>query len=62
MSDILDTPDIFWDWERWESVYAIGRGYYDMDKRIEIVNQRVDLIKELYDMLNEEMHNKHASK
>jgi uncharacterized Rmd1/YagE family protein len=33
-----------------------------MDKRIEIINQRLDVIKELYDMLNEEMHNMHSSR
>ena len=55
MGDMLDTPDCFWDLEQWESVYSTSREYYDLDKRIEIINQRVDLIKEMYDMLNDEM-------
>lgn len=40
----------------------LGKEYYDIEKRIEITNQRLDIIKELYDMLTEEMHNKQSNR
>jgi len=61
LSGMLDVPDCFWDTPIWESVYTKGRNYYDIEDRIDIINNRLDLIKELYDMLNDDLHNKHTS-
>lgn len=61
LSGMLDVPDWFWDRQGWETVYIKARDYYDIEDRIEIINNRLDLIKELYDMLNDDLHNKHAA-
>ena len=61
LSDMLDVPDCFWDTPAWEAIYIKGRDYYDIEERIEIINNRLDLIKELYDMLNDDLHNKHTA-
>eukprot|EP00357_Protocruzia_adherens_P034407 CAMPEP_0115023262 /NCGR_PEP_ID=MMETSP0216-20121206/32253_1 /TAXON_ID=223996 /ORGANISM="Protocruzia adherens, Strain Boccale" /LENGTH=331 /DNA_ID=CAMNT_0002396527 /DNA_START=40 /DNA_END=1035 /DNA_ORIENTATION=- len=61
-TDILDTPDCFWDQDEWESSYTMTRKYLDINKRVEILNSRLDIIKELYDMLNTELQNQHGSK
>lgn len=61
-SDMLDTPDYFWDIDKWEASYLKSRKYFDLDQRLEVLNNRLDIIKELYDMLNDELHNKHATK
>lgn len=61
LSGMLDVPDWFWDQPSWESVYIKARDYYDIEDRIEIINNRLDLIKELYDMLNDDLHNKHTA-
>eukprot|EP00744_Colponema_vietnamica_P018464 GILI01026062.1.p1 GENE.GILI01026062.1~~GILI01026062.1.p1 ORF type:complete len:361 (-),score=70.57 GILI01026062.1:36-1118(-) len=61
-SDILDTPDFFWERDEWEFVYKRARKYLDLNNRVEVLNKRLDIIKELYDMLNDELHNQHASK
>jgi len=56
-SDMLDTPEIFWDYEEWEPNYKKIRKYLDIDKRLEVLNKRLDILKELYDMLNNEVKN-----
>jgi len=61
LSGMLDVPDCFWDEAVWENVYIKARNYYDIEDRIEIINNRLDLIKELYDMLNDDLHNKHTA-
>ena len=34
--------------------------YLEMDGRVEVVNKRLDLLRELLDVLQEQMENKHA--
>lgn len=50
-TDILDTPEIFWDEERFEPQYDACRSFLDIDKRVEILNQRLGVLKDLYDLL-----------
>ena len=59
-SDILDTPDIFWDFGTFAQHYNNCRNYLEVPKRVEILNQRLDIIKDLYDMLNSELEVKHG--
>lgn len=61
MSGMLDCPDCFWNEATWEDIYNKARDYYDLEERIEVINNRLDLIKELYDMLNDDLHNKHTA-
>ena len=61
-SDILDTPELFWEFDEYEQMYILGRAYLDIDKRIEILNQRLDILKDLYEMLQNELNVKHSAK
>ena len=61
-SDILDTPELFWEFDEYEQMYILGREYLDIDKRIEILNQRLDIMKDLYEMLQNELNIKHSAK
>ena len=56
-SDMLDTPLFFWEYQEWTPIYNKMRNYLDVDKRLEILNKRMDILKELYDMLNNEIKN-----
>jgi uncharacterized Rmd1/YagE family protein len=58
-SDMLDTPEVFWESNEFLPFYQKVRKYLDIDKRLEILNKRLDILKELYDMLNNELKNKH---
>ena len=59
-SDILDTPDFFWEEDQFEPEYKMVMRYLEMDGRVEVVNKRLDLLRELLDVLQEQMENKHA--
>mmetsp|Transcript_96636 Transcript_96636/g.277512 ORF Transcript_96636/g.277512 Transcript_96636/m.277512 type:complete len:441 (+) Transcript_96636:3-1325(+) len=61
-TDILDTPDIFWDEERFEPHYVACREYLDIDKRVDILNQRLGVLKDLYDLLQNTLNVKHGNK
>merc|ERR1719230_2346586 len=61
-TDILDTPEIFWDEERFEPHYVACRAYLDVDKRVEILNQRLGVLKDLYDLLQNGLNVKHGNK
>ncbi|CAD2089034.1 conserved protein, unknown function [Plasmodium vinckei brucechwatti] len=61
-SDMLDTPEIFWDHEDFTETYEHFRKYLDISKRVEILNHRLDIIKDLYDMLQNELTIQHGYK
>eukprot|EP00923_Selenidium_pygospionis_P055427 GHVN01096587.1.p2 GENE.GHVN01096587.1~~GHVN01096587.1.p2 ORF type:complete len:372 (+),score=40.10 GHVN01096587.1:2529-3644(+) len=61
-TDILDTPDIFWEFDEFSDHYTSCRGYLEIPNRVEILNQRLDIIKDLYDMLNNELTIQHGYK
>lgn len=61
-SDILDTPEFFWKRPRYEGYYLMTSDYLDMDKRLEILNRRLDVIKDLYDALSNELKHLHSSR
>jgi uncharacterized Rmd1/YagE family protein len=59
-SDILDTPEVFWDEDRFEPTYHRVREYLDIDKRIEVMNQRMEIIRELLDLLASQQEQTHG--
>jgi len=61
-TDILDTPDIFWEFDEFADHYSSCRSYLEIPKRVEILNQRLDIIKDLYDMLHNELTIQHGYK
>eukprot|EP00906_Rhabdomonas_costata_P023872 RCo034409 len=61
-SDILDTPDYFWEHTDLEPLYYQCRKNMEIDKRVEILNQRLDVVHELFTMLSDELNQKHSSK
>ena len=58
---MLDLPDCFWDNDTCENIYNKSKEYYNIDDRIEIINNRLDQLKELYDILNNDLHHKQMS-
>jgi uncharacterized Rmd1/YagE family protein len=55
-SDILDTPEIFWEQKSEMDVfYSTIRNYLQIDKRVGILDRRMKILKELYDVMNNEI-------
>lgn len=43
-------------------MYQAGRLYLDVDKRLAVLNQRLDIMKEMYQILQNQLNVKHANK
>ncbi len=62
-TEILDTPDFFWhDGQLFENDYQMVMGYLEMSGRTVVLNKRLDMLRELLDVLQQQMENAHAVK
>ena len=59
-TEILDTPTFFWKEDAMEKDYRMVMDYLEMPGRTEILNKRLDLLRELLDVLQQQMESKHA--
>jgi len=60
ISNVLDTPEIFWSEPSLCPLYRIVRGYLEISQRIEVLNQRCSVISDMLDMLREHSNNLHG--
>ncbi|CAG8839747.1 30367_t:CDS:10, partial [Gigaspora margarita] len=60
VSNILDTPEIFWSEPSYEPLYEAIRGYLAIFQRVDLLNQRVAVISGLLDMLKEHLTSSHG--
>lgn len=58
---LLDTPEFFWEYPELESYYQDIARYLDTQARVEILNQKLQMIHKLFDMLADEQKHKHSS-
>jgi len=61
-TDILDSPEFLWEDDLYEPAYVALREYLDVPERVEVLNQRLDVLKELLEVLTTQLANSHASK
>lgn len=57
-----DTPDFFWKEDSYEPHYQMVMSYLEMSSRTEILNKRLDMLRELLDVLQQQMESSHAVK
>ncbi len=60
--DVLDTPEFFWEYPELEPLYAMIANYLDIKRRVEVLNQRLDVVHELFEMLGNELNHQHSSR
>lgn len=60
--DVLDTPEFFWDNPELESYYKMITNYLDLQTRLQVLNQRLDFVHELFEMLGNELNHQHSSR
>ncbi|KAJ1940990.1 sporulation protein rmd1, partial [Linderina macrospora] len=60
VSNILDTPEIFWSEPTLQPLYVAIREYLEIPQRVEIMNHRVSVISEMLDMLNGHLNGMHG--
>lgn len=61
-NDIFDIPEFFWRRPKFEPYYVMSVAYMDIATRLDILNKRLDVIHELYDVLSKELNHLHSSR
>ena len=61
-TEILDTPEFFWGNEAVVHLYKLTYDYLEMAGRTEILNKRLDMLKQLLSMLQQQSENNHNVK
>ena len=60
--DILDTPEFFWEYPELEPTYLLMANYLDVRTRVEILNQRLNVLRDLFEMLGSELNHSHSNR
>ena len=60
--DLMDTPEFFWEYPELEPLYMMTANYLDISRRVEVLNQRMDVIHGLFVMLGNELNHLHSSR
>lgn len=61
-ADVLGIPEFFWEYPELEPFYRMLANYLDITTRIGVLNQRLDVIHELFQMLDTELKHQHSSR
>ena len=61
-SDILDTPEFFWRRPSYEPLYLMTVEFQDIQVRQNILNHRLNMIHELYEILSNDLNYKHSTR
>lgn len=60
-TDILGTPHHFWESGEYEPVYQQTRHYLEIEKRLEVIDKRLVIMREMLQALRDELATAHAS-
>ncbi len=61
-SEMLDTPEFFWTHPELEPFYRRTSHYLDVNKRMDVMNKRLNVIHELFDILRNELNHQYSSR
>lgn len=59
--DFLGAPEFFWENPSFEQFYIKAATYLEIQKRADVLNKRLDVIRELFEMLSDELRHQHSS-
>lgn len=60
--DALDPPEFFWEYPELESYYKMITNYLDLHPRVEVLNKRLTIVHELFEVLGSELNHQHSSR
>jgi uncharacterized Rmd1/YagE family protein len=52
---VLDSPEIMWAEPHLEPIYQATRGYLEINQRVALLNQRLEVVSDLLQMLKEQL-------
>jgi uncharacterized Rmd1/YagE family protein len=60
-SEYLDVPEFFWRNPHVESYYIRTKKFLDIPSRVMALNQKLDVLQDLFDILNSQIQHRHSS-
>ncbi len=60
--DVLDSPDFFWEYPELEPLYLQVAADEELQKRLEVLNKRLNVVHEMFEMLGNELNHQHSSR
>ena len=60
--DVLDVPEYFWEHSDLEPLYRLIATHLDLETRVDILNRRLGIIHDLFEVLGNELNHQHASR
>ncbi len=61
-TEMLDTPEFFWEHPELEPFYRRTAHYLDVGKRVEVLNKRLNVVHELFEILSSELNHQHTAR
>merc|ERR1711862_1028343 len=58
--NLQDTPEEFWDEDLFQEPYDKTISYFEISKRLALINERLDMISDLHRLLIEQEQNRHG--
>lgn len=59
--DLLDSPDFFWEYPELLKYYETTANYLEIKTRIQVLNKKLEVIHEMFEMLADEQKHNHSS-
>lgn len=60
-SEYLDMPEYFWQFPSLEIYYLMAEKYLDVPRRATALNHKLDVLQEIFNMLNNQLQHSHSS-
>ena len=60
--EYFDVPEYFWQYSNSEAYYIMTEQFLDIPKRVAALNHKLDVLHEIFDVLNNQLQHSHSSK
>ena len=60
VGSVLDSPELMWSEPKLQPTYEATRVYLEINQRVQLLNQKVDVISDLLQMLKQQMTHSHS--
>jgi len=57
VSNVLDTPELFWSESSLKALYDATRDYFEIEPRVQVLNERLGVASDLLDIIHEHLNN-----
>lgn len=60
-SEYVDVPEYFWQYSNLETYYVMTEQFLDINKRVAALNRKLDVLHEIFNMLNNQLQHRHSN-